>query len=226
MSNRPAGRGHAFERLISLESKARLASGLLWWVWVPPSLLPCMGPMPNHASTHCGTWRVLPGGMSQMFRLLLLGNGWADCIEIWYAVGDPLVTAYAVITGEVSLHVRTCTYLQHRASVSHKRLDRLCSNLVCGLGSLPKCLPQVIGEVHLHVRTCAPLSQKCSACRHSVAVGPIALKFGITWRPISYSLCSNHGWGISARAHVHTALLYLRNGSVDWVQFWCVSWES
>ena len=75
------GRGHAFERLISLEPKARLTGGLLWWV--PPFLLPCMGPMPNHASTHCGTWRVLPGGMSQMFRLLFLGNGWADCIEIW-----------------------------------------------------------------------------------------------------------------------------------------------
>ena len=35
-----------------------------------------------------------------------------------------------------------------------------------------------------------------------------------------------HGWGISARAHVQTALLYLRNGSADWVQFWCVSWGS
>ena len=57
---RPAGRGHAFERLISLEPKARLTSGFFWWV--PPSLLPCMGPMPNHASTHCGTWRVLLGG--------------------------------------------------------------------------------------------------------------------------------------------------------------------
>ena len=32
---RPAGRGHAFERLISLEPKARLTGGLLWWV--PPS---------------------------------------------------------------------------------------------------------------------------------------------------------------------------------------------
>ena len=57
---RPAGRGHVFERLISLEPKARLTSGLLWWV--PPSLLPCMGPMPNRASTYCGTWRVPPGG--------------------------------------------------------------------------------------------------------------------------------------------------------------------
>ena len=26
-----------------------------------------------------------------------------------------------------------------------------------------------------------------------------------------------HGWGISARAHVHTALLYLRNGLTDCV---------
>ena len=46
-------------------------------------------------------------------------------------------------------------------------------------GSLAKCLPQVIGGVHLHVRTCVPLSHKCSACRHSVTVGPIALKFGM-----------------------------------------------
>ena len=44
-----------------------------------------------------------------MFRLPLLGKGWADCIEIWYALGNPLVTAYAVVTGGVSLHVRTCT---------------------------------------------------------------------------------------------------------------------
>ena len=44
-----------------------------------------------------------------MFRLPSLGNGWADCVEIWYALGDPLVTAYAVVTGVVSLHVRTCT---------------------------------------------------------------------------------------------------------------------
>ena len=47
-------------------------------------------------------------GMSQIFRLLYLGNGWADCVEIWHALGDPLVTAYAIVTGGVSLHVRTC----------------------------------------------------------------------------------------------------------------------
>ena len=44
-----------------------------------------------------------------MFRLLFLGNGWADCVEIWYTLGNPLATAYAVVTGGVSLHVRTCT---------------------------------------------------------------------------------------------------------------------
>ena len=43
-----------------------------------------------------------------MFRLLFLGNGWADCVEIWYALGNPLATAYAVVMGWVSLHVRTC----------------------------------------------------------------------------------------------------------------------
>ena len=61
-----------------------------------------MGPMPNHVSANCGTWRVLPEGMSQMFRLLYLGNGWADCVEIWHALGDPLVTAYTIVTGGVS----------------------------------------------------------------------------------------------------------------------------
>ena len=43
-----------------------------------------------------------------MFRLPSLGNGCADCVEIWYALRDRLVTAYAAITGGVSLHVRTC----------------------------------------------------------------------------------------------------------------------
>ena len=43
---------------------------------------------------------------------------------------------------------------------------------------------------------------KCSACYFSVTAGPIALKFGMQLGPISYSLCSNHGWGIPARAHV------------------------
>ena len=44
-----------------------------------------------------------------MFRLPSLGNGWANCVEIWYALGDPLVMAYAAVTDGVSLHVHTCT---------------------------------------------------------------------------------------------------------------------
>ena len=39
-------------------------------------------------------------------------------------------------------------------------------------------------------------------------------------------LTTSHGWGISARAHVHTALLYLRNGLTDCVQIWYVGWAS
>ena len=34
------------------------------------------------------------------------------------------------------------------------------------------------------------------------------------------------GWNVSARAHVHTALLYLRNGLTDCVQIWYVGWGS
>ena len=44
-----------------------------------------------------------------MLRLLFLGNGWADCIEIWFVIGTSLVAVYAVVTGDVFLRVRTCT---------------------------------------------------------------------------------------------------------------------
>ena len=122
------------------------------------------------------------GGMSQMFRLLFLGNGWADCVEIWHAVGDPLVTAYAlaVITGGVYLHVRTCRDTPHTALLYLRNGLTDCVQIWYVVwGPLATCLPQVIGGVHLHVRTCAPISHKCSACRHSVTAEPIALKFGM-----------------------------------------------
>ena len=61
-----------------------------------------------------------------MFRLSLLGNGWADCIDIWYALGDPLVTAYALC----SSHGWGISARAHRASVSQERLGRLGSILV------------------------------------------------------------------------------------------------
>ena len=76
MSDRPAGRGHAFERFISLEPKARLTSGLLWWV--PP--IPSTVYGTNAESNQYPLWHVARatwggGGVSQMFRLLFLGNG-------------------------------------------------------------------------------------------------------------------------------------------------------
>ena len=98
MTGPPAGRGHAFERLISLEPKARLTSGLLWWV-----------PHPFYQSYKYPLWHVARAarGVSKIYRLLLLGNSWADYAEILYALGGPVVTAYAVVTGGVSVHVRT-----------------------------------------------------------------------------------------------------------------------
>ena len=59
-----------------------------------------------------------------MFRLLSLGNGWADCVELWYALGDSLVTAYVVVRVG---YLCTCARA-HRVSVSQERLGRLCSN--------------------------------------------------------------------------------------------------
>ena len=38
-----------------------------------------------------------------MFLLPSLGNGWTDCVEISYALGDPLVTAYAIVTDELGI---------------------------------------------------------------------------------------------------------------------------
>ena len=59
-----------------------------------------------------------------------------------------------------------------------------------------------MGGVHLHVRTCAPFFYKCSACRYSVMVGPIALKFGPTLGdPLVTAYAVVTGGGISARAH-------------------------
>ena len=117
--------------------------------------------------------------VSQIFRLLFLGNGSADCGEILCAIGVPFVTAYAVVTGGASLHVRTCRY-PHTALLCLRNGLADCVQIwYVGWGSLTKCLPQVIAGVHLHVRTCAPLSHKCFACCHSVTVGPIALKFGM-----------------------------------------------
>ena len=100
--------------------------------------------------------------------------------EIWHALGDPLVTAYAMVTGGVSLHVRTCRDTPTpRFCISETAWPIVFKFGYVGLGSLTKCFPQVIDGVHLHVRTCAPLFHRYSACCFSVTVGPIALNFGM-----------------------------------------------
>ena len=58
--------------------------------------------VPTVALGVCRPW------VSKIFRLLFLGNRCADCAEILCAIGAPLVTAYGVVTGGISLHVRTC----------------------------------------------------------------------------------------------------------------------
>ena len=89
-------------------------------------------------------------------------------------LGDPFVTAYAAVTGGISLHVRTCR-------------PRFCI---------------------------------------SGTAWPIGFNFGV-WVG-GHELGAEHkSWvEYSARAHVHTALLYLRNGLTDCVQIWYVGWGS
>ena len=78
-----------------------------------------------------------------------------------------------------------------------------------------------MGGVSLHVRTCRP-----RFCISGTA-WPIGFNFGVCVG--GHELGAQHkplGWSISARAHVHTALLYLRNGLTDCVQIWYVGWGS
>ena len=41
------------------------------------------------------------------------GNGWTDCAEIWYVVGDQLARQLTQTEDGVHLHVRTCVPLFH-----------------------------------------------------------------------------------------------------------------
>ena len=110
----------------------------------------------------------------QMFLLLSLGNGWADCVEIWYALGDPSVTAYAVFTGGVSLHVRTCT---PRFCISGTALPIVFKFGVWVGGHYQSAFHKSWMGC---IRTCArahPLFHRCLVCYHSVTAGPIVLKF-------------------------------------------------
>ena len=104
-----------------------------------------------------------------MFRLLFLGNGWADFVEIWYALGNPLVTAYAVVTDGVSARAHVQTALLYLRNGLADRVQFWC----VGFESIPKCFPQVMGWVSLHVRTCRP-----RFCISGTA-WPIEFNFGV-----------------------------------------------
>ena len=164
--------------------------------------------MPNHVITYCGTWRVLPEGM---FCVLFLDNGWADCVEMWYALGDPLVTAYAIVTGGVSLHVRTC----RDTPTPRFCISEMAWQIVFKFGML-------VGSHYLSAFHKSWVEYICTA-----PVGPLRRNLACTLRPISCSLSSSHGWDTETRcAGAHTAFLYLRNGSADCVQIWCMGLES
>ena len=109
-----------------------------------------------------------------MFRLLFLGIGWADCVEIWYTLGNQLATAYAVVTDGVFLHVRTCAP-RFCISQTARPIVFKFGVWVSTFESLPKCFPQVMGWVSLHVRTCRP-----RFCISGTA-WPIEFNFGVSW---------------------------------------------
>ena len=120
-----------------------------------------------------------------MCRLLLLNNGWADCVEIWYAIGSHLTVVHALVA--VSMQWSRLGYLctcarAHRASVSQERFGRLCSNLVCGSGVINYVLSTshwLGSSARAHVHTPSPyLRSRLTDCAtiSFVARGPIVTK--------------------------------------------------
>ena len=152
-----------------------------------------------------------------MFRLLFLGNGWVDCVEIWYALGNPLATAYAVVTDGVSLHVRTCT---PRFCISQTARPIVFKFGVWVSGHYLSAFHKSwVG----YLCTCAradrtSVSQERLGQLRSILVCELGV--------MNYVLNTIHGWSISARAHAYTAHLYHRNGLTDCVQIWYVDWRS
>ena len=65
-----------------------------------------MSPVPLHVSGNNSTWCVPPEGCHIKLILLQLGNGWADCVEIWYVVRCPLVMHFTKGIGEMPLSAR------------------------------------------------------------------------------------------------------------------------
>ena len=133
-----------------------------------------------------------------MLRLLLiLGNGWADCAEIWYTIGVPLVIVYAVITVGVSLHVRTCT---PRFCISETAWLIVFKVGVWGGGHYRSAFHKSWVGVHPHVRMCAPivpyLKNRLTDCAWN-------WMFGL--RSNSDEVCKSRRWG-DCTVHIRTCV--------------------
>ena len=62
MSGRPAGRGHAFTRLIAQQPHVRLTNGFL--SWVATFFLPRVESIPTYMGVECSAWHVQSEDMS------------------------------------------------------------------------------------------------------------------------------------------------------------------
>ena len=113
--------------------------------------------VPSNVSDNCSTWRAPQMGCrKKKLSYYSSVNGSADCVEIWYVFRNPLGTVYPIVTGGVSLHVRTCTppslYLRNGLADRVQICCVVCSPLV-------KKFSHVMGDIShssLHVRTCTP----------------------------------------------------------------------
>ena len=128
---------------------------------------------------------------------------------------NPLGTVYPVVAGGVPLHVCTCT--PHRCisetarPIAFKFAVWLAAHYWRGFH-----MPCV--TFHIAVCTCArahPISvsqKRLDRSRSNLLCG---------WEPIGYEVFTCHGSQFtlrSARAHVHSPYLYLRNGLADCAQ--------
>ena len=135
-------------------------------------------------------------------RFCISGTAWPIEFNFGVWVGGHQLGAY-----HKSWVGYLCTCARaHRASVSQKRLDWLCSNLVCGLGVTKYVLStsQGWGGASLHVRTCTPspyLRIRVANCAKVwfVAGDPIVTRF------------TRVGGGVTAHSHVRLQFRCLGN---------------
>ena len=91
--------------------------------------------------------------------LLYLGNGLADCVQIWYVGWGSLTKCLPQVIDGVHLHVRTCAPLFHKCSACcfSVTVGPIALKFCYALGNpLATAYAVVTDGVSLHVRTCTP----------------------------------------------------------------------